>query len=48
MPFLGELSELDPDGVHIRPYDEHGFPTGAELLEYHHPEQPCIAAALRP
>jgi ferredoxin-NADP reductase len=34
MPFLDELSELDPDRVRIRPYDQHGFPTGAELLEY--------------
>jgi ferredoxin-NADP reductase len=34
MPFLDELSELDPERVRIRPYDQHGFPTGAELLEY--------------
>ena len=33
MPFLDELSELDPDQVQIRPYDEHGFPSGTELLE---------------
>ncbi|HJT02231.1 MAG TPA: PDR/VanB family oxidoreductase [Pseudonocardiaceae bacterium] len=37
MPFLDELSELDPDRVGIRPYDKHGFPTGAELLEYASP-----------
>ncbi|HEX6403995.1 MAG TPA: PDR/VanB family oxidoreductase [Pseudonocardiaceae bacterium] len=34
MPFLDELSELDPDRIRIRPYDQHGFPAGAELLEY--------------
>ena len=37
MPFMGELAELDPDWLHIRPYDEYGFPTGAELLEYSPP-----------
>ena len=34
MPFLDELSELDPDRIRIRPYDQYGFPAGAELLEY--------------
>jgi ferredoxin-NADP reductase len=34
MPFLDELSQLDPDCIRVRPYDQHGFPTGAELLEY--------------
>jgi ferredoxin-NADP reductase len=35
MPFLDELTALDPARVRIRPYDEYGFPsTGAELLEY--------------
>ena len=33
MPFLEELSALDPDRIQIRPYDQHGFPAGAELLE---------------
>jgi ferredoxin len=33
MPFLDELSVLDPDRVWVRPYDQHGFPSGAELLE---------------
>ncbi|MGH3841605.1 MAG: PDR/VanB family oxidoreductase [Pseudonocardiaceae bacterium] len=33
MPFLDELSALDPDRVWVRPYDQHGFPAGAELLE---------------
>ena len=33
MPFFAELSELDSDRVHIRPYDEHGFPSSAELLD---------------
>lgn len=33
MPFLDELSALDPDRVLIRPYDQYGFPSGAELLE---------------
>jgi ferredoxin-NADP reductase len=33
MPFLDELSALDPDRVWVRPYDRHGFPSGAELLE---------------
>lgn len=35
MPFLDELTALDPARVRVRPYDEYGFPsTGAELLEY--------------
>jgi ferredoxin-NADP reductase len=34
MPFIDELSELDPDRIRIRPYDQHGFPAGAELLKY--------------
>jgi ferredoxin len=34
MPFLDELSALDPDRLRIRPYDRHGFPSGAKLLEY--------------
>jgi ferredoxin-NADP reductase len=35
MPFLEELTALDPARVQVRPYDEYGFPrTGAELLEY--------------
>jgi ferredoxin-NADP reductase len=35
MPFLDELTALDPARVRIRPYDKYGFPrTGAELLEY--------------
>lgn len=35
MPFLDELSTLDPTRVLVRPYDQYGFPTsGAELLEY--------------
>jgi len=34
MPFLDELSELDPDRIQIRSYDEYGFPSGAELLEH--------------
>jgi ferredoxin-NADP reductase len=38
MPFLAELSELDSDRVHVRPYDEHGFPSGDELLDYAQPE----------
>jgi ferredoxin-NADP reductase len=33
MPFLDELSALDPDRIWVRPYDQHGFPAGAELLE---------------
>jgi ferredoxin-NADP reductase len=33
MPFLDELAELDSDRVWIRPYDQYGFPSGAELLE---------------
>lgn len=32
MPFLDELAVLDPDRVWIRPYDQYGFPSGAELL----------------
>lgn len=32
MPFLDELAALDPDRVWIRPYDQYGFPSGAELL----------------
>lgn len=32
MPFLDELSTLDPDRVWVRPYDQYGFPSGAELL----------------
>ncbi len=32
MPFLDELSTLDPDRVLVRPYDQYGFPSGAELL----------------
>ena len=35
MPFLDELTALDPARVWIRPYDQYGFPaSGAELLEY--------------
>jgi ferredoxin-NADP reductase len=35
MPFLDELTALDPDRVQIRPYDQYGFPlSGTELLEY--------------
>lgn len=34
MPFLDELSESDPDRIRIRPYDQHGFPSGAELLAH--------------
>jgi ferredoxin-NADP reductase len=34
MPFLDELNALDPDRVWVRPYDQHGFPTGTELLEH--------------
>jgi ferredoxin-NADP reductase len=35
MPFLDELTALDPACVRVRPYDQYGFPgTGAELLEY--------------
>ncbi len=35
MPFLDELAALDPSRIHIRPYDQYGFPSsGAELLEY--------------
>jgi ferredoxin-NADP reductase len=32
MPFLNELSALDPGRVWVRPYDQYGFPSGAELL----------------
>jgi ferredoxin-NADP reductase len=32
MPFLDELRALDTDRVWVRPYDEYGFPSGAELL----------------
>ncbi|MBV9139506.1 MAG: oxidoreductase [Pseudonocardiales bacterium] len=35
MPFLDELTALDPTRVRIRPYDQYGFPTsGAELLAH--------------
>ncbi len=35
MPFLDELTALDPGRVRVQPYDECGFPsTGAQLLEY--------------
>ncbi|MGH3669184.1 MAG: PDR/VanB family oxidoreductase [Pseudonocardiaceae bacterium] len=34
MPFVDELSALDPDRVRLRPYDQYGFPSGAELLEH--------------
>jgi len=35
MPFLAELTALDPARVRLRPYDQYGFPsTGAELLQY--------------
>ncbi|MGH3772788.1 MAG: PDR/VanB family oxidoreductase [Pseudonocardiaceae bacterium] len=35
MPFLDEITALDPARVWVRPYDQYGFPTsGAELLEY--------------
>ncbi|MGB8961264.1 MAG: PDR/VanB family oxidoreductase [Pseudonocardiaceae bacterium] len=35
MPFLDELTALDPTRVRVRPYDEYGFPSsGAELLVY--------------
>ncbi|MPZ67367.1 MAG: 2Fe-2S iron-sulfur cluster binding domain-containing protein [Pseudonocardiaceae bacterium] len=35
MPFLDELSALDPARVRLRPYDEFGFPaSGSELLQY--------------
>ena len=33
MPFVDELAALDPDRVWVRPYDQYGFPSGAELLE---------------
>lgn len=34
MPFLDELTEFDADRVHLRPYDEYGFPSGTELLKH--------------
>ncbi len=35
MPFLDELTALDPARIRIRPYDQHGFPSsGAELLKH--------------
>lgn len=34
MPFLDELTALDPARIRIRPYDQYGFPSGADLLEY--------------
>jgi ferredoxin-NADP reductase len=35
MPFLDELSALDPTRVLVRPYDQYGFPTaGTELLAH--------------
>ncbi len=35
MPFLDELTALDPTRIRIRPYDQYGFPSaGAELLKY--------------
>ncbi|MQA15321.1 MAG: 2Fe-2S iron-sulfur cluster binding domain-containing protein [Pseudonocardiaceae bacterium] len=35
MPFLDELSELDPARVRLRSYDECGFPpSGSEILQY--------------
>jgi ferredoxin len=34
MPFLDEFTALDPARIRIRPYDQYGFPTGAELLKY--------------
>jgi ferredoxin len=35
MPFLEELTELDPARIQVRPYDQYGFPaSGAELLTY--------------
>ena len=34
MPFLDELTALNPARIRIRPYDQHGFPSlGAELLK---------------
>src|SRR5262249_11701662 len=33
MPFLDEVRALDAGRVWIRPYDDYGFPSGAELLE---------------
>jgi ferredoxin-NADP reductase len=33
MPFLDELTALDPDRVHVRPDDEFGIPTGAAILD---------------
>jgi ferredoxin-NADP reductase len=35
MPFLDELTALDPARIRIRPYDQYGFPSsGTELLTY--------------
>lgn len=35
MPFLDELTTLDPARIRIRPYDQYGFPSsGAELLKH--------------
>jgi ferredoxin-NADP reductase len=34
MPFLDELSELDPDRVLLRPYDQYGFLSGTRLLAH--------------
>jgi ferredoxin-NADP reductase len=34
MPFLAELGNLDQDRIQIRPYDEHGFPSGTQLLDH--------------
>lgn len=35
MPFLDELTALDPARIRIRPYDQYGFPSsGAELLKH--------------
>ncbi|MGH3871100.1 MAG: PDR/VanB family oxidoreductase [Pseudonocardiaceae bacterium] len=33
IPFLDELTTLDPARIRIRPYDQYGFPSGADLLE---------------
>lgn len=32
MPFLDEIATFDPDRVFVRPDDEYGLPSGAELL----------------
>ena len=32
MPFLDELTALDPSRVHVRPDDEYGVPTAAEVI----------------